>query len=251
MSDRASINFDRLAAIYDETRGGLVRGRSYARTIAAHLRPGPVLEIGVGTGSIALPLTELGQLVVGTDISPNMLAMARERLGSRIVLGDAMRMPFADASVRNAVAVWVFQLVASVKATMQEARRVLSQGGRFVVIPSKGEFDPDDMHDVQVDFAEIIRGARQDDPEALVAAAGSAGLRLLESTFTEVQRFEESPNRVAAHIERRGYSILLDLGDDDWQRVVVPVITALRALPEPDRKRVRRTRNHVLVFEAV
>ena len=118
MSDRASINFDRLAAVYDESRGGLQRGGIYAVAIAPHLRPGAVLEIGVGTGAVALPLVEAGHAVVGVDLSPKMLAIADDRLGARIALGDVMALPIATASVTNIVAVWVFQLVASVEHTM-------------------------------------------------------------------------------------------------------------------------------------
>ena len=70
MSDRGgtSINFDRIAPIYEKSRGGLVRGGSYAETIAAHLSPGTVLEIGIGTASVALPLTDAGHPVVGVDL---------------------------------------------------------------------------------------------------------------------------------------------------------------------------------------
>ena len=79
MSDRASINFDRIAPIYEQSRGGFVRGGSYAGTISAHLLPGTVVEIGIGTGSIALPMTDAGHPVVGVDLSPNMLELAHQR----------------------------------------------------------------------------------------------------------------------------------------------------------------------------
>ena len=127
MSDQAaSINFDRIAPIYEESRGGLARGGAYARTIGAHLRPGLVLEIGIGTGSVALPLTDAGHPVVGVDISRNMLAAAHDRLGSRVAIADVMALPIATGSVTNVVAVWVFQLVGSVETTLREARRALS-----------------------------------------------------------------------------------------------------------------------------
>jgi ubiquinone/menaquinone biosynthesis C-methylase UbiE len=40
----------------------------------------PVLELGVGTGRIAVPLAKVGFSVVGLDISPNMLQIARSKL---------------------------------------------------------------------------------------------------------------------------------------------------------------------------
>ena len=151
----------------------------------------------------------------------------------------------------NVVAVWVLQLVGSVEAAVREARRVLSAGGRLIVVTSRGRADPDEIEEASVDFQTVLRGQRQDDPEIVIAHAEAAGLRLVERLDTEVQRFDETPSAVADRIERRGYGILLDLADDDWQRVVTPVIGALRALPDPDAPRQRVTRNDVLVFESV
>ncbi len=128
---------------------------------------------------------------------------------------------------------------------------MLSRGGNLIVITSRGRPDPDDIDAASVDFHTVIRGERQDAPEIVMASGDAAGFRLIERLDTEAQQFDESPSTVADRIEGRGYSILLDLKDDDWQRVVVPVIEALRALPDPERPRRRVTRNDVLVFEAV
>ena len=240
MSDRASINFDRLAAVYDESRGGLQRGGVYARAIAPHLRPGAVLEIGVGTGAVALPLVEAGHAVVGVDLSPKMLAIAHGRLGARIALGDVMALPIATASVTNIVAVWVFQLVASVEQTMTEARRAIADEGRFLVVPSKAIHQPDEIDEVSVDFNAVLRGFRPDDTARLVALGEAAGFRLLARHTTPPQSWDESPAEIIQRIERRNFGILLDLGDADWQRVVVPAIDALRRLPDQTRPRTRR-----------
>ncbi len=246
-----SINFDRIAPIYEKSRGGLVRGGSHAETISVHLLPGTVLEIGIGTGSVALPMSDAGHPVVGVDLSPNMLELAHQRLGARVAVGDVMVLPIGTASVSNVVAVWVFQLVGSIEATLREARRVLIPGGRFVVIPSRGHYSPDDIDAVTVDFQIAIRGGRQDDPEVLIPAGEAAGLRLLERLETEAQEFDESPSAIADRIEARGFGILLDLDDESWERVVVPAIAAMRSLPDPNRPRHRSTRNDVLVLEAV
>ena len=120
-----------------------------------------------------------------------------------------------------------------------------------MVIPSRGHFSPDDIDAASVDLQVEIRGGRQDEPEVLIPAAEASGLRLLERLQTDAQEFDESPAEIIGRIETRGYGILLDLGDDDWQRVVVPALDALRSLPDQDRQRRRSTRNYVLVFEAV
>ena len=54
------VTFDRVADSYDETRGGLERGREGAAVLAGPLPAGgPLLEIGVGTGLVAAGLAEL------------------------------------------------------------------------------------------------------------------------------------------------------------------------------------------------
>jgi hypothetical protein len=58
-----------------------------------------------------------------------------------------------------------------------------------------------------------------------------------------------SPGEQADQIAARSWSMLWDLSDDVWDEVVVPTIAALRALPEPDRRRDRTGRFDVVVFE--
>ena len=109
-----SIRYDTVASRYDETRGGLVRGASFARGFAAALGrhgSGVVVDLGVGTGAVALPLRELGFDIVGFDLSAPMLVRARERLGPSVAQGDAMRFPVRDGSVAAVTMSWLLQLV--------------------------------------------------------------------------------------------------------------------------------------------
>src|SRR5438876_5083130 len=60
-----------------------------------------VLDVATGTGAVALELIrQKGCSVVGLDQSAQMLEVARERLpdGTRLVEGEADRLPFPDAS---------------------------------------------------------------------------------------------------------------------------------------------------------
>jgi ubiquinone/menaquinone biosynthesis C-methylase UbiE len=106
--------FDRLADHYDKTRGGEQRGADYAVDIDTQLPPGDgvILEIGVGTGVVALGLRRRGRRVLGLDLSYPMLSRARGRLGPVVVCSDAMEMSLATASVAHAVSVWVMHSVA-------------------------------------------------------------------------------------------------------------------------------------------
>jgi len=63
--------------------------------------PPPVIELGVGTGRIAIPTALAGQRVIGVDLSAAMLAEARRRAGEA---GVADRIAFAEADMRTFVA---------------------------------------------------------------------------------------------------------------------------------------------------
>src|SRR3954463_688996 len=65
----------------------------------------PVLELGCGTGRVAIPVAKTGATVIGIDRSESMLARGRKRvrrsrIGSAVQLirGDIRYLPFADKS---------------------------------------------------------------------------------------------------------------------------------------------------------
>ncbi len=76
-----SVSFDRAAAFYDATRLTAFEGIEDAIAVLdAHLpEGGTTLEIGVGTGALALPLARVGRRVVGVDLSGAMLAKLVEK----------------------------------------------------------------------------------------------------------------------------------------------------------------------------
>ncbi len=62
--------------------------------------PGPVVELGVGTGRIAIPTARAGQRVIGVDVSRAMLDEARRRAADA---GVAHLISFAEADMRTFV----------------------------------------------------------------------------------------------------------------------------------------------------
>lgn len=76
-----SVSFDRAAEYYDRTR--VTDPEALEETLGLLERElggrGRLLEIGVGTGALAVPLSERGHHVVGVDISPAMLAQLRKK----------------------------------------------------------------------------------------------------------------------------------------------------------------------------
>jgi arsenite methyltransferase len=103
------------------------------------LQPGEhVLDIGSGPGFLAAEMAEeVGTRgrVVGVDPSPTMLAMgARRGAAVEYVEGDALSLPFADATFDAAVAIQVYEYVADMPGALAEARRVLKPGGRLLIL---------------------------------------------------------------------------------------------------------------------
>src|SRR5512140_2431211 len=69
---------ERLAVLYDLDAPPGDAGIDWFRGLA-QMTGGPVLELGVGTGRVAVPLAKDGHEIVGIDRSRAMLARARER----------------------------------------------------------------------------------------------------------------------------------------------------------------------------
>lgn len=131
-------DYDDVAACYDATRGGELRGDDFASELDRRLPAGtgPVLEVGVGTGVVALGLARRGRAVIGVDLSAAMLTRARERLGPVLVRGDSRSLPLGDDSVSSAVSVWVVHAVVPPQAMFSEVARVLRPGGCYLVCPT-------------------------------------------------------------------------------------------------------------------
>jgi SAM-dependent methyltransferase len=195
-----SIRFDRAADQYDRTRA--ISDEAMGRTIsllAAELRDrGRVLEVGVGTGLLALRLHEVGIPVSGVDLSAPMLAKLVHKAGGAppfpLVRGDATTMPFADRAFGAVYLRWVLHLIRDWRAALAEMARVVRPGGVLVV--SLGAFDEVGTA-VRARFSEITGlstepvGLMWADHDALDAALEGLGLRL--RVLPAISEEEEEP----------------------------------------------------------
>jgi len=142
---------DRIAGVYDafheeiglDTEGAI-------ETLAELAGDGPVLELAIGTGRLALPLVERGLEVHGIDASEEMVAKLREKPGGDsipVTIGD-----FADVAVDGAyslvfVAFNTFYALGTQDDQLRcfaNAAARLAEGGSFVVevfVPDLGRFD--------------------------------------------------------------------------------------------------------------
>ena len=125
---------------YDEPTSRRIRGiaqtaeiRAQRRRVVELLCPVPghrVLDVGCGPGELVLELHEAlqpGGSACGVDISPEMIAMARDA-GVDATLATGTTLPFDDATFDAAVSTQVYEFVADIDAALAELRRVLRPG---------------------------------------------------------------------------------------------------------------------------
>jgi SAM-dependent methyltransferase len=145
MAERGeSVSFDQAAGFYDDTRR-FSAGASVAQTAqlldVLRSTDGPTLEIGIGTGRVALPLVASGQRLVGVDLSFAMLARLREKapVEPPIVQADATLLPFRDGTFGAALVAHVLHLVSDWRVVVAELRRVVRPGGVLLVTRGRPE----------------------------------------------------------------------------------------------------------------
>lgn len=152
MSDQ-SITFDGAVGYYDQTRGfppGEEQGVAALFVQAGRLgRTSRVLEIGVGTGRIALPLAAHVGHYVGVDLSRPMMERLRAKQAGEpvnLVQGDITHLPLLGAQVDAVVAVHIFHLVPGWRQALAETARALKPGGKLLI----GRNDADRRADEQM-----------------------------------------------------------------------------------------------------
>ena len=146
--------YDRIARLYDPWSVSVVEDVEFY--VAEAVRSGgPVLELGVGTGRIAVPIAQAGVRIVGVDSSEGMLAVAQEqaeRAGVALDLrfGD-LREPPVDEQFALVVipfrTLLHMQTDADRRAALDAVHSRLREGGRFVFdVFTPGADDIADTH---------------------------------------------------------------------------------------------------------
>jgi ubiquinone/menaquinone biosynthesis C-methylase UbiE len=98
-----------------------------------------VLDVGCGTGSLALLLAEQGHRVTGVDLAPGMVAQARHKLAAAgyevpIVLADAASPPVGDRRFDVVVARHLLWNLPQPRAALRRWIGLLRPGGHLVLV---------------------------------------------------------------------------------------------------------------------
>jgi len=136
-----TISFDKVADIYDKTRGFPEHTmEKIVEVLQEELKDqNRILDVGVGTGRFARPLQEIGFEVVGIDISEKMLGKAYERNIQNLLLGDACTLPFKDSSFDATITVHILHLIKDWKSALREITRA-TRGSLLTIVREREDY---------------------------------------------------------------------------------------------------------------
>ncbi len=215
-----NLPFDRAISYYDQTRSvpdWVMKQVADSFLHETRATSGTkILEVGIGTGRIAMPLLERGLNVIGVDLSRPMMSELRKKSAGRelhfaLAQTDAAMLPLRDESFDLLYAVHVYHLVPRWQTALQEAWRVLKRGGRLLIsFHYRGQDSPN--RKIRQKLAALARergyditrpGAKSDQELRTELEKWDGDLRVVN-----VAHWKEDtvPAKVLEHVQARIYS---------------------------------------------
>ncbi|MBU6532807.1 class I SAM-dependent methyltransferase [Streptomyces sp. NPDC057245] len=139
----SDVDWEALAATFDDEPDHGLRDAGVRRAWAARLaswlpeRPGDVLDLGSGTGSLSLLVAEQGHRVTGVDLSPAMVELARSKLAGRdaaFLTGDAAAPPVGEQRFDAVLVRHVLWTLPDPGRALRHWQELLRPGGRLVLV---------------------------------------------------------------------------------------------------------------------
>lgn len=210
-----SISFDWAADFYDETRGFPSEEMPHVAKLLRDVGElGPhsrVLEVGIGTGRIALPLAPHVQAMYGVDLSQRMMERLRSKQRDEVIYlvqGDATRIPYASHSFDAVLVVHVFHLVPEWKQVVAEIRRVLKPNG---VLLLAGHNNQDPVRELFNQMRLNVRLRLGDVHDYLHESGWQGGDTVHSHEFTQMR----PPAKFLESVRQRQWSGLHTLSDEE------------------------------------
>lgn len=220
--------FATIAARYDLITRLLSFGQdqSWKRRVVELARVTPadaVLDLACGTGDLAARSASEGARVVGLDLTPKMLSLARRRHADPAwTVGDMCMLPIASDSFSVVTVGYGLRNVPDLPAALAEIHRVLQPGGRLCAL----DFDKPDaawLRAIYLGYLNVVGGAlgwilhRDPDTYRYIPASirrypGARGVVTLMATagFVNVRHVRVLGGLMAIHVAERG-KLLQDL----------------------------------------
>jgi SAM-dependent methyltransferase len=259
--ETAYITFDRAANFYDATRGfpeGQERAIAALIAQAGNLRRGSrVLEVGVGTGRVALPLTHYVDRLYGIDLSREMMARLREKPNAsaiRLSQANALCLPFRRGTFDAVLLVHVLHLIADWQGVLREIARVLKPDGVLLCGGTAGDMQQNDH------FAPIWSAWRAALPAEKIERIGLTqpvrealpplGWRPIGAPHQHRYTVQRTPSGALRAIQERQYSNTWRLSDAELEHGLHAVRAAIAAhFPQPDQPIALEVTFEVQVFQ--
>lgn len=212
--------FGRLwAATYDKT--SCPDPSDAVEFLASVAGAGPVLELAIGTGRVALPLAARGITVEGIEASPEMIARMRAKPGGDgipVVMGD-----MADVDVDGPYSLvylvynTLFNLTGEGKQEdcFRNVANVLAPGGAFVIeayVPQPDEFDRDERRvevrsvtedEVELRLLRYDRAAQTFLRQTVILTNDGVQLKPFSLHYRWPEQIDELANQAGLHLETR------------------------------------------------
>ncbi len=130
----ATFGYDRAVKYYDQSRS-LPSDVMEVMTemVADEVGRGKCLEIAIGSGRMANPLSQYGVSIVGVDLSFRMLLRCEK--GVPVAQASATSLPFPDNRFDVGVACLALHVIPDWPVAVQELLRVVRPGGILLVSP--------------------------------------------------------------------------------------------------------------------
>ena len=190
-----------------------------------------VIEIGVGTGRIPLPVAPFVRHYVGVDLSTAMMRRLLDKRAAEsvsVIHGDASHLPLPTHAFDAAVASHIFHLIPTYQEALAELARTLKPQSRLVHCWTKKDQAVDVESIMKQIFPDGSYGGRAD-------AVGARGTTFFEEAGwtkvgTEMHTFtrQQKPIEVVDQMQRRVWSRTWRMSDEQ----LATSVAALRAAIE-------------------